>query len=85
MTREELCELGLESAIFFDNPEFDSAIIGFDVVTGHRVVYDYERIIEHLMETDGITHDEAMDFIDYNTVRACPYMGEAAPIIVHII
>lgn len=25
----------------------------------------------------------AMEFIDYNTVRACPYMGEQAPIILY--
>jgi hypothetical protein len=25
--------------------------------------------------------DDAIDFIEYNTVRACPYIGERAPII----
>jgi hypothetical protein len=84
MTREELCEFGLESAIVFDSPDFDSAIIGFDMVTD-RVVYDYERMIEHLMETDGMTYEDAIEFIDCNTVRAYPYMGAAAPIIVRII
>ena len=40
-------------------------------------------MIEHLMETDGMEYEEAMEFIDYNTVRACPYMGEQAPIILY--
>lgn len=33
------------------------------------------------MNEDGMDYDEAAEFIDYNTVRACPYMGERAPII----
>ena len=35
------------------------------------------------METDGMEYEEAMEFIDYNTVRACTYMGEQAPIILY--
>lgn len=80
--RELLVELGLEDSIVFENPDYDSAIIGYDV-NSSRIVYDYEKMIEHLMETDGMEYEEAMEFIDYNTVRACPYMGEQAPIILY--
>ena len=27
-----------------------------------------------------MSYEEASEFIDYNTVRACPYMGDRAPI-----
>ena len=78
--RDLLVELGLEDSIVFENPDYDSAIIGYDDNSG-RIIYDYEKMIEHLMDADGISYEDAMEFIDYNTVRACPYMGSQAPII----
>ena len=40
--RELLVELGLENSIVFENPDYDSAIIGYDV-NSSRIVYDYEK------------------------------------------
>ena len=37
------------------------------------------------MDADGMSYEEASEFIDYNTVRACPYMGDRAPIILRSI
>lgn len=79
-----LVEIGLEDSIVFENPNYDSAIIGYDENSG-RIVYDYEKMAEHLMDNDGMTYEEAVEFIDYNTVRACPYMGDSAPIILRSI
>jgi hypothetical protein len=78
--RDILVEIGLENSIVFENPSYDDAIIGYDEIT-QRVVYDYEKMVECLVKEDGMEYDEAMEFIDYNTIRACPYMGENAPII----
>ena len=77
--REALCDAGCSESIVFDNPDFDDAIIGY--TTDGCVVYDYELMVISLMEEDGITEDEAVDFIDYNTIRSLPYAGEYAPII----
>lgn len=77
--REKLAENGYEEVIVFENPDFDSAIIG--VTTDNRVVYDLNKMIEHLSEADGIDAIDAMDFIDYNTLRACPYV-DGAPIVI---
>lgn len=38
--RDLLNELGLEDAVVFENPDYDSAIVGYDLVS-NRVVYDY--------------------------------------------
>lgn len=46
-------------------------------------MYDYDLMIEHLVETDGMDNDEAIEFIDYNTIRSLPYY-ENAPIIVNV-
>lgn len=31
-------------------------------------------MIEFLVKTDGMTYEDAIEFIDYNTIRAIPYM-----------
>ena len=40
------------------------------------------RMIECLVKEDHMTPEEAMEFIDYNTVRALPYV-EDSPIVVY--
>jgi hypothetical protein len=66
-------EYGLEDAIVFTAPSYDEAIIGFDAVQS-RFIYDYDRMVEVLAERDGISTEDAITFIEYNTLRACAYM-----------
>lgn len=80
--REMLNELGFEDSIVFENPSYDSAIIGYDAVS-HRIIYDFDLMVEHLMNEDKMERDEAIEFIEYNTIRATPYAGELAPIILY--
>lgn len=68
--RELLCEMGHEDAVVFDNPEFDSAIIG--ISDDNRVIYDYDKMVAHLMDIDDMEMIDAIEFIDYNTLRAYP-------------
>lgn len=77
--REKLALNGYEDAVVFENPDYDSAIIG--ATTDCRVVYDLEKMIDHLVTEDGMTAEEALEFIDYNTIRACGYI-QGAPIII---
>lgn len=69
-----------EDTIVFDNPNFDNSIIG--ITTDGKAVYDYYKMVAELMEDDKISEEEAIDFIDYNTIRAIPYAGEMAPVII---
>ena len=78
--KDILCEIGLENAIVFENPDYQDAIVGYDVVS-ERVVYSYDKMIESLMTNDNMSYEESIEFIEYNTIRACPYMGDKAPII----
>ena len=68
-----------DDAIVFDNPPFDNSIIG--VTTDGQAVYDYDKMVEELMTDENCSEQEAIDWIDYNTIRAIPYAGEMAPII----
>ena len=78
--RDLLNELGLEESIVFENPDYDSAIIGYDDNTD-RVVYGFEAMAVELAEQDGIDYDESIEFIEYNTLRAIPYAGSNPPIV----
>lgn len=42
----------------------------------------YEKMVEFLMNSDGIAYEDAEEFIEYNTIRTIPYMGKNSPIIV---
>ena len=63
---------------------FDDAIIGVATpwVNHSRtdvLVYDAERIRAILMKRDGMTSEEAREYIEFNIEGA--YVGEATPII----
>lgn len=70
-----------EDSIILDNPSFDNSIIGF--TDNGNLVYDYNRMVAEFSEENGVTDFEAIEFIDYNTIRAIPYMGEQKPIIIY--
>lgn len=78
---ERLLENGYEGIIFLTNYSYDDALIG--VTSDDRAVYDYELMVEWLINTEGFTEEEARDWIDYNTLRSLPYMGEGAPVILY--
>jgi hypothetical protein len=72
-----------EDSIVFDRPAFDNSIIA--ITTDGRAVYDYHKMVVELMEDDGISEEEAIDWIEYNTLRAIPYAGDMAPIVVFML
>lgn len=81
--RRELIEemYGTDSdMLFFDTPDYDSAIVG--VSSDYRVVYNYGLMAESLMIEDDMSYEEAIEFIDYNTIRALPYFPNG-PIVVY--
>ena len=81
--KDILMDQGFENFLIFENPDYDSAIIG--ITENNQVVYDYEKMIKHLMQEDDMDYEEAVDFISYNTIRSLPYAGEGAPIIMYSI
>lgn len=79
--KEVLGELELNESVVFENPDYVSAIVGR--TEDGRIVYSWEKMIKHLVDTDGMTEEDAIDFISYNTERALPYAGAMAPIILY--
>ena len=76
-----LCDNGYDDTVVLDSPEFASAVTG--ISEDGRLIYSYDLMAEGLAMYDGMTIEEAEEFIDYNTIRALPYMGEKAPIIMY--
>ena len=72
---------GFEGVALFENFDYSDAFIGVSI--DDRAVYDYDKMVEWLIEKQGFTTEEAVEWIDYNTIRALPYCGEKAPIIVY--
>lgn len=77
--RELLEESGYEDLIIFQNPDYDDAIMG--VSHDDRVIYDYDKMLEHLINNEGMSIEEAADFVSYDTIRSLSYRGENAPIV----
>lgn len=78
--RERIKEVS-PNAVLFDNPSFDASIIDIEYSSG-AVIYSLCDMMEELAEADNITYMDAVEFIDYNTVRVIPYINDGvAPII----
>ena len=69
-----------EDVVIFENPSYANAFLG--ISDCNRAIYDYDLMVESLMEEYGITDMEAIEFIEYNTIRSLPYY-ENAPIILY--
>lgn len=63
-----LLDNGYEGVKYLVNYSYDDALIG--VSTDNRAIYDYGKMVEWLINSEGFTEEEAVDWIDYNTIRA---------------
>jgi hypothetical protein len=77
--REYLEAQGHEETMFFENPSFVKAITG--ITDSGQLIYDYELMIAAAMEEEHWTDEEAIEWIEYNTMRTIPYMGHTHPIV----
>lgn len=80
-TKERLLDAGYKGIKYLTDYSYDDALIG--VSHDGRAIYDYEKMIDWLMNEEGWTDEEAVEWIEYNTMRALPYMGEREPIIMY--
>ena len=69
-------------SLVFENSSYDNSIIG--VTLDGRVIYNYDLMIEEFMNDNNCSCEEAIDWIDYNTIRALPYAGSKSPLVVSV-
>ena len=77
MSREEIEEINPE-ALLCDG--FDEAIIGLAerINLGPVVAYDVDKMLKIMVERDGMSYEDAMEYFDYNILGA--WMGENTPV-----
>ena len=80
---EKLLDNGYDDVPFLTDEGYDSALIA--VTDDNRAVYDYDKMVEDLCTRYGWTAEEAIEWIEYNTLRALPYFGEDAPVVIHML
>ena len=78
---ERLSYFGYEDIQILHNYSYDDALIG--VSEDGRAIYDFEKMVDWLMKEEDWTDEEAVEWIEYNTIRALHYMGDGAPIIMY--
>jgi len=77
MSREEIEEINPD-ALLCDG--FDEAIIGIAerINLSSVVAYDVDKMLGIMVERDGMTYEEAMEYFDYNILGA--WMGDYTPV-----
>ena len=65
--------------VLLENPSFDKSIVG--ITDDDRIIYDYTRMVMEFAEDNGCDLTDAIEFIDYNTIRSLPYIGKRQPVI----
>ena len=66
--RDMLEEVCAEDALLFDAPSFDNSIIG--ISTDGAIIYSLSKMVKELQEDEGMSEEDAYEFIDYNTLNA---------------
>lgn len=67
--------------LLFVDHAYDKSILG--VTEDGHVVYALDKMIEEFAEDESCSIDEAMEWVEYNTLRALPYAQGKKPIIVN--
>lgn len=78
---DKLLDYGYEDVTTFAGDDYDDALIG--VTSDNRAVYEFEKMVDCLMKKYGWSDIDAIEWIEYNTIRALPYFGANAPIIMY--
>ena len=71
----------LDSIILFSEPEFADAIIGVD--EKDRIVYNFSQMVAQLMNDNGMSEEDAIEYLNTTTIPSMDDMGDRAPIIVY--
>lgn len=82
IAREKVLTAGYEDVVLFENFSYDDALIG--VSEDGRAVYDYNLMVKWLVDNEKFTYLDAVEWVEYNTLRSIPYAGSKAPIVIYL-
>lgn len=70
-----------DGTLILDNASYDNSIVG--ITFDGRLIYSYGRMVEEYAEENNCSEVDAIEWIDFNTIRSLPYMGDKAPIVMY--
>lgn len=76
----EIREMLPQTAVVFENASYDNSIIG--VTFDGRAIYSYEKMAEEFMADNDCSYEDAIEWIDYNTLGSSPPLPFKRPLIV---
>lgn len=56
---------------YLTNPEYEKSIVG--ITQENRIVYDYNKLVQCCMEDLEVDEIDAIEFVEYNIIRALGY------------
>lgn len=65
--------------LLIDDDCYCDSLVG--ITDDNRAVYDEDMMLEEFAEYNKCTMEEALDYIEYNVIRALPYYYDRAPIV----
>ena len=80
---EKLLENGYEGVKYLTDFSYDTALIG--ISDDNRAVYDFDKMVDWLINIQKFEYEEAKEWIEVNTIRALPHFGKGAPIIMYLL
>jgi hypothetical protein len=62
-------------------PDLNHCIVGYGAqyTKNASLIYDYDKLIEHFMFNEGMSYEDAEEYVNYNIV--CLWAGDSTPII----
>ena len=77
---EKLTQSDYDNVMVFQNPDYGPALIGVSI--DNRAVYDYTKMLD-VLRANGMTDDQAEEYLEFKTIHTLAYAGPAGPIIFH--
>ena len=70
--KELIEEITDDDVVVFENPDFCTAFVGLS--HDGRAIYDYDKMIEYMVSEQGVSVEDAIDYISCDTIRSLGYV-----------
>lgn len=77
VTAENYLEVVDDGAVILEPRDtYGKGVVGY-IRESNRLIYSFELLVDALMEDNGLTYGEAVEWLEFNTIRACDYVSNA--------
>lgn len=77
VTADNYLEVVDDGAVILEPRDtYGKGVVGY-IRECNRLIYSFDLLVDALMEDNGLTYMEAVEWLEYNTIRACDYVTNA--------